>query len=105
MREEELKDFINFLVQEGHSDIVIVKPKFWVGIAPYNFTHGILLGYLGNYYGYENRWCYHNYGDALKSLTDWEKSEFKGEPQGWHRHLPSGRRRKNGDSSTEYIRF
>jgi hypothetical protein len=40
--------------------------------------------------GYEDRWCYPSYCDAKAALDAWDG---EGEPQGWHRHPPSGRRR------------
>lgn len=39
---------------------------------------------------YQNRWCYKSYVDAIGALNDWDG---EGEPEGWHRHLPSHRRR------------
>lgn len=50
--------------------------------------------------GYEDRWCYHSYDKAKKALEDWNG---EGEPCGWHRHPPSGRRRDDGDPITEHI--
>jgi hypothetical protein len=34
-------------------------------------------------------WCYSNFSRAYLALQAWDGT---GEPQGWHRHLPSGRR-------------
>jgi len=51
-------------------------------------------------YGYEDRWCYHTPDAAAQALAEWNG---EGEPQGWHRHPSSGRRREAGDPATEYV--
>jgi hypothetical protein len=51
-------------------------------------------------FGPSDRWCYENKDAALKALEAWDGT---GEPQGWHRHPTTGRRRKNGDPATEYV--
>ena len=40
--------------------------------------------------GYAERYCYSTKEGAIKALTEWDG---KGDPQGWHRHPESGRRR------------
>lgn len=64
------------------------------------YTHAILADIT--YWGYEDRWCFHNYAAAKAALDAWNG---EGEPQGWHRHPPSGRRRKGGDPATEEIQW
>ena len=58
------------------------------GVVPFLFTWAIVADF--NSEGYGQRWCYETLQDALGALDDWDG---EGEPQGWHRHLPSGRRR------------
>lgn len=64
----------------------------------YFYTWAILSG-LHNY-GYEGRWCYHDYAKAKAAYDAWDG---RGEPGGWHRHPDSGRRREDGDPATEYV--
>lgn len=49
---------------------------------------------------YDDRWCYHSKEAAVKALSEWDGT---GEPMGWHRHPPTGRRRPDGDPLAEYI--
>jgi len=49
-----------------------------------------------------NRWCYENMADAELALDRWNP-KVEEEPQGWHRHPNSGRRRPQGDASREYV--
>lgn len=49
--------------------------------------------------GYEDRWCY-VHDRAFRALQAWNG---EGEPQGWHRHPRTGRRRPDGDAKREYI--
>jgi len=72
-------------------------------IAPFAFTHAIITGRMGDNWGYADRWCFENIGLALTALFDWAGKDFEGEPQGWHRHPDSGRRRPEGDASKEYV--
>lgn len=49
---------------------------------------------------YDDRWCYHSHDAATAALEKWDGT---GEPDGWHRHPLTGRRRPNGDPLQEYI--
>lgn len=61
---------------------------------------------------YTDRWDYYGFVETFKAVIFWDPPndyEFTGgipvsEPEGWIRHLPTGRRRKNGDPSTEETR-
>lgn len=53
------------------------------------FTAAILEA-LEDDCGYRNRWCYSTMADARRALHEWDGTA---EPEGWHRHIPSGRRR------------
>ena len=39
--------------------------------------------------GFENEWMYGTFAEAAEALLAWDG---EGEPQGWTRHMPSGRR-------------
>jgi hypothetical protein len=65
------------------------------------YTDAILVMKLGDTTGYDDRWCYER-GKAEGFLESWDG---KGEPDGWHRHPSTGRRRPDGDASCEYIDF
>lgn len=53
---------------------------------------------------YDQRWDYGGLTIALCAAIEWETSGYSGEPALWARHLPSYRRREDGDPSTEEIR-
>ena len=56
--------------------------------------------------GYDDRWCYHGILAAQNALTRWQQTTpLAVEPDGWHRHPLSGRRRTNGDPLLELIEF
>jgi hypothetical protein len=40
--------------------------------------------------GYEERYCYETFEGAMMALMNWDG---KGDPEGWHRHPTTGRRR------------
>lgn len=75
----------------------------WCAIAPFMFTTAIITGRMGDNWGYADRWCFADIGKALHALFDWAAKDFEGEPQGWHRHPDTGRRRPDGDADQEYI--
>lgn len=60
-------------------------------VMPLLFTHAIIVGRINDFVGYEDRWCFHSRDAALDALDAWDG---EGEPEGWHRHPASGRRRK-----------
>lgn len=93
-------DFINYIVADcGYRDFRLMPNDRYAAIMPLFFTHAIIIGKIGDRFSYDDRWCYHSYEDALKALDAWDG---EGEPEGWHRHPKSGRRRNDGE---EYINF
>lgn len=55
-------------------------------------------------WGYGDRWCFSSYAKALTALAEWDGADDT-EPQGWHRHPDSGRRREDGDPARETVNF
>lgn len=49
--------------------------------------------------GYEVLW--YAMAAVQTALTEWDG---EGEPEGWTRHVPTGRRRPGGDATQEYVR-
>lgn len=91
-------EFRKYLVENGYELPVGIPGDRWVALLPFMFTTAIVMGRRSDLVGYDQRWCYHNPDKALGSLltTDW--SDPSAEPDGWHRHLPSMRRRdENGN--------
>lgn len=75
----------------------------WVAVAPFAYTHAIIVGDQATYdLGYEDRWCYQTYEEARIGLVSWMRVDGAGEPQGWHRHPATGRRR-NVETGEEWI--
>lgn len=80
-------------------------------VMPMLYTVAITCAPLENFdftwFAYSDRWCYKSHKAALAAFEDWDPTTYVfgvSEPQGWHRHPPTGRRRENGDPSTEEIR-
>jgi len=71
----------------------------YAAILPLIYTFAIIKGYYGLAV-YEDRWCYSDLTKALRAYDAWNG---QGEPDGWHRHPTSGRRRADGDPSREII--
>jgi hypothetical protein len=72
----------------------------YAAIMPLMFTHAIITGRIGDKNMYEDRWCYAGYEKAAAALKTWDGT---GEPDGWHRHPNTGRRREEGDPELEEI--
>lgn len=79
------------LREEGYDMVFTLPNGDLYALYPFLFTVAI-IGPLDNY-GYDNRWCYHDLNHAQGAFMDWMAAGYAGEPQGWHRHIPSGRRR------------
>lgn len=103
IRAQALED-LTFL-QSLKDDGGMLLPKLitgnrWAAIMPLLYTNAIVSGRMGHALSYDDRWCYHGFDAAKRALESWNG---EGEPQGWHRHPPSGRRRPDGDASREYV--
>lgn len=74
------------------------------------FHWTMITGSIDNPWGYDDRWCYdermvEDQQLVEHALDEWRQRGFTGEPEGWHRHPSTGRRRINGDPLTEYIAY
>lgn len=49
---------------------------------------------------FEQMYCYH---DKVKAVVQAVKWDGNGDPEGWYRHINTGRRRPDGDPAKEYI--
>jgi hypothetical protein len=72
----------------------------YVAVLPLLFTWGVVVGRVVDETGYDDRWCYSSLEAAVAYATVWDGD---GEPEGWHRHPPTGRRRPDGDPTKEYV--
>jgi hypothetical protein len=76
-----------------------------VMVTQFIYASGVLIRYgddLGGFNFYSDRWCYHLPSAAFAAAEAWDP-ETQDEPEGWHRHPQSGRRRTNGDPREEYV--
>lgn len=84
----------------GYGPIRWLPEDRWAATHRFMFTEAIIVGCLETVlYGYDDRWCFEP-GSAAAALEAWSG---EGEPEGWHRHPDSGRRRPNGDKAREYV--
>ncbi len=89
-------DFLSY-----YSAVKILPDGRYAGIYSFMFTDAIIVGKLDVLGYYDDRWCYEK-GAANHFLEVWGGV---GEPNGWHRHPDTGRRRPGGDPFKEYINF
>lgn len=76
---------------DGYPHVEEITTGLLIGVRPLMYTVAI-VGPLYRW-GYLERWCYHDLASAWGALKDWRESGFEDEPQGWHRHIPTDRRR------------
>jgi endo-alpha-1,4-polygalactosaminidase (GH114 family) len=82
------------------AEVKIIGDGIYAAIKPLMFHWTLVVGQVGNYHGYEDQWCMKDRATAEKAIREWDGN---GEPKYWHRHPLSGRRRVDGDPSTEYV--
>lgn len=72
-------------------------PDTYMAAIPYLFTWGLIVGKIEDCQSwFDDRWCYHRFLDAVMAGSVWDGLE--GEPEGWHRHPRTGRRRDEDGS-------
>ena len=86
----------------GYTDAKPIGDGRYAALLPFLFTHAIIVGRWANKWTYEDRWCYATPALALEAFHKWDG---QGEPDGWHRHPPTGRRRPEGNHEQEYVNF
>lgn len=85
----------------GNCTMVRFYPEgVYAAVRPMLFHYDLIFGDTGNKFSFHESWSYKTRALAEKALTEWNGY---GEPTGWHRHPPSGRRRPHGDPNQEYI--
>jgi hypothetical protein len=88
----------------GYLNISATGDGNWVAIREMLFsTADIIRGEIGDMIGHSEEWRYADTWGAVVALTLWKEIGFESEPEAWIRHVPSGRRRPNGDISREYV--
>lgn len=50
---------------------------------------------------YDDAWCYQTPAEGLAAMAEWDGEGDP--PDGWFRHIGTGRRRPDGDPTREYI--
>lgn len=92
------------LTWDEHAEgwVVVKRDGVGVWVVPLMFTTAIITGPV-DAYEYDDRWCYTNPLAAVHAARRWGGPWNGGEPQGWHRHPSSGRRRPDGDASRETV--
>lgn len=94
------KAAIRRITEEGYAYPKVLPNGLIACVNRFLFTDAIILvNPAAADFGYEDRWCY-EHGKALPALLAWSGDK---EPEGWHRHPLTGRRRPHGDASKEYI--
>jgi hypothetical protein len=67
------------------------------------FHWTMIRGFIDDYTGFFDRWCFETRELAMSALADFPLNPPGDyEPKGWHRHPPSARRRPGGDPTQEY---
>lgn len=102
MTEDDLA-FIQHLQSTGYVDLVPMGDGRWVGLLRLMYHWTMHIGQMGDRDTYDDRFCYATYEKAKEGLTEWAARDFMDEPEGWHRHPKTARRRVDGDPTTEYI--
>ena len=92
MSEDYYKGFVDYEVI-GETLFAVIRSIFGGGIVMGKDQSG----------GYDHIWSYPILAEAILAFMEWDKANDS-EPKGWIRHLPSNRRRPDGDEEKEYVK-
>lgn len=80
----------------GDGRALYIYRKIW--------TYSLCIGDVKNEGYFTDLWCYETLPLAMAAMLAWNPLDISTpEPEGWHRHPPTGRRRPDGDASREYV--
>ncbi len=71
-------------------------------VVPLLFGARITVGDADDDFGWSECWDYDDLEAANEALHRWDPTK-EAEPSGWVRHIPSYRRRPDGDPRREYV--
>lgn len=77
--------------------------KHFIEVIPQMFNFRLVVTPKDLPTTYDDMWCYKGLTEALLNAMMWDGNYPETEPMGWFRHPPTGRRRDDGDPSTEYV--
>ena len=72
-----------------------------IACCPMMFGNGRLCRDV-NMWGVGDGYCFDSLAQAIASMNEFDPATME-EPEGWKRHIQTGRRREGGDKSKEYI--
>ena len=78
--------------------LAVLEPLMFGVFRLYWGPPGSLVYDTDSGYDYDSLWA------VLDSVDAWRAGGFDGEPQGWQRHIGTGRRRPGGDPAKESVR-
>lgn len=79
---------------------------YYAMAKPLLFHWTVITGHFDDTAGYFDRWCFADQSLALKALEQFTAPyEPRFEPDYWHRHPKTGRRREDADPTNEIIDF
>jgi hypothetical protein len=78
---------------------LVARPGYYKAIIPLLYHHMMIMGRMDDAIGYSDRWCFEDFPDALKAFQAWDGTKGS-EPDGWHRHPKTGRRRERQKDGT-----
>lgn len=88
--------------REGCSHVrMFPEAGIYTAVKRLLFHYTLILGQIGNRQTYDDRWCYQTEEAAVAAMEAWDATAG-GEPENWHRHPTSGRRRVEADPHAEY---
>jgi hypothetical protein len=61
---------INFLIEQGYTDLRVLPDGRIIGISKFMYTYGLMVNL--NEYGYDERFCYTDYPTAIAAVNTWD---------------------------------
>lgn len=86
--------------EQGYEETKLLGDGRAAGLMRLAFGGRICVGSPDNEIGYEEAYDYEFLAIAAGAFFGWDG---EGEPEEWVRHIPSYRRRPDGDASREYV--
>ena len=87
MNDETARFFRHLIVDCEYIAPFPINETYYVTVQQLLFTHAVIVGRIGDWWGYSFRWCYPTKTEAQIAIAEWMAKDWSDEPKGYIRRV------------------